>query len=229
LLFVIYPSMTEHPVFFNFRARYYKLGEIAASTKQVWFVLHGYGQLAQYFIKKFKVLEGRGICVIAPEGLSRFYLEELQAPGRNNDRVGATWMTKENRLADIENYIQYLNTVYITEIASKFFPEITILGFSQGSATASRWVLDGKVKFNRLILWAGILPPDMNFETGSQVLQEKEIHLVYGIQDPFLTDTRSVEMNELTKKLNTRVQVTTFEGGHDINATTLLKFVQLKE
>ena len=35
---------------FQFKARYYKLGELNANTKQVWWVLHGYGQLAQFFV-----------------------------------------------------------------------------------------------------------------------------------------------------------------------------------
>jgi predicted esterase len=217
--------MTESQISFNFNARYYKQGEISPATKQVWFVIHGYGQLAKYFIKKFNVLEEQGIVVIAPEGLSRFYMEELQTSGRKNNRVGATWMTSENRLMDIGNYIQYLNAMYETEIKNHSIP-ITVFGFSQGSATASRWVIDGHIKFNRLILWAGILPPDMNFETGSHVLHDKEIHFVYGTQDPFVTDSRFAEMKELTLKLNTQVTVHTFEGGHEIDEATLLKLAQ---
>jgi len=30
-------------------ARYYQLGELSSATKQIWFVCHGYGQLAEYF------------------------------------------------------------------------------------------------------------------------------------------------------------------------------------
>jgi predicted esterase len=134
-------------------------------------------------------------------------------------------MTSENRLTDIENYIHYLNSVYETEMRGNSIPT-TILGFSQGSATASRWVIDGNINFTRLILWAGILPPDMNFETGSQVLRDKQIHLVYGTKDPFLTDTRFAEMKTLTQKLNTRVNVTTFDGEHELDPATLLSFAQ---
>jgi predicted esterase len=217
--------MTENQIGFTYQARYYKLGEIGPSTKQVWFVLHGYGQLARFFIKKFNVLQDQGVVVIAPEGLSRFYLEELQTAGRKNNRVGATWMTSENRLMDIANYIHYLDCVYETEMKNVHLP-VTVFGFSQGSATASRWVVDGNINFDRLILWAGILPPDMNFETGSQVLKEKQIHLVYGKRDPFLTDSRFAEMKELTKKLNADVNVVTFDGEHEIDEPTLLKFAR---
>lgn len=219
--------MTEKQVEFNFKARYFKLGEINEFTKQVWFVLHGYGQLARFFIKKFSILEKRQVCVIAPEGLSHFYLEALQITGRKNNRVGATWMTRENRLMDIENYLNYLNTVYTTEMENHKPNPIntTVLGFSQGSATASRWVLNGHVRFDRLILWAGILPPDMNFEAGSELFRQKEIHFVYGARDPFLTDSRFAEMHELTRRLNKNVSTTTFDGEHDIDESTLLKFI----
>ena len=46
--------MDEKKVSFNFDARYFTAGELNASTKQVWFVLHGYGQLAQFFLRKLE-------------------------------------------------------------------------------------------------------------------------------------------------------------------------------
>lgn len=217
-------SMTEKTINFSYQARYYKLGEINASTRQIWFVLHGYAQLAQYFIRKFRTLEEHGICVIAPEGLSRFYLEDLRPSGRQNTRVGATWMTRENRLMDIANYVQYLNTLYKEEVGHSTIP-VTVLGFSQGSATASRWVMSGQIAFSRLILWAGIFPPDMDFETGSKALRQKEVYLVYGNKDPFLNDERFAEMQTLTSRLNTSVKELTFNGEHDIDEQTLLKFL----
>jgi predicted esterase len=216
--------MTEKEINFNFKARYYKLGEVNSSTKQIWFVLHGYGQLAKYFIRKFNVLSEKNICVIAPEGLSHFYLEPTEKGTRKNDRVGATWMTKENRLVDIENYIQYLNSIYSTELKDTSVP-VTVLGFSQGSATASRWVLQGEVTFFRLILWAGIFPTDMDFESGAKILEHREVYLVYGKQDPFLTDDRFTEMQKLTQKLNVKANEITFDGTHDIDEPTLLKLV----
>jgi len=217
--------MHQHDIEFQFRARYYKQGEINASTRQVWFVLHGYGQLAQYFIRKFSVLEQHHICVIAPEGLSKFYLENFEAgKGRKSNRVGATWMTRENRETDIKNYIRYLNTVHEKEIGSKNIP-VSILGFSQGSATASRWATQPNLKYDRLILWAGVFPPDMDFEIGRQILQQKEVLMVYGNKDPFLTDDRFTEMKAITEKLAANIKTITFDGEHDIDSETLLKLI----
>ena len=128
--------MTENDIAFDFRARYFSAGAPDDDAVQRWFVLHGYGQLAKFFIKKFDILARHRIRVIAPEGLSRFYLEPIQDGGRRNNRVGATWMTRENREMDIRNYIAYLDAIYRTESQNKNLP-VTLLGFSQGAATAS--------------------------------------------------------------------------------------------
>lgn len=220
--------MKEKHIQFNFKARYYKLGEINAATRQVWFVIHGYGQLAQYFIKKFQILSDKNICVIAPEGLSRFYLEDMatrMAGGTN--RVGATWMTRENREMDIENYIQYLQTVYDFEIAQHKNISVTILGFSQGGATTTRWALSELPRFDRFILWAGIFPPDMNFETGKEILKDKEVITVFGDEDPFITPARTEEMNMLCAKLNLVPTRISFKGKHELDDKVLLDLAQL--
>ncbi|NJN41564.1 MAG: hypothetical protein HC811_04310 [Flammeovirgaceae bacterium] len=201
---------------FNFSARYYKIGN-ATTAKKIWFVLHGYGQLAQFFIKKFNVLKEKDVCVIAPEGLSKFYTH------RNPDRIGATWMTRENRLMDIDNYITYLDSIYHHEIKVAKEKEVTLLGFSQGAATASRWAQQGNISYGRLILWAGIFPPDMHFDQRKDVLKNKKIIQVYGKTDPFLNDSIIVEMKDIQTKLNVTPETLVFDGGHEIDEETLSK------
>jgi predicted esterase len=218
-------SVEEKELSFSFKGRYFKIEPANGIVRQVWFVLHGYGQLAQYFVRNFQSLNDYGITVIAPEALSRFYLEDVQSRSRSgNNRVGAAWMTRENRLTDIENYLTFLNGVYSTEIQDSSLP-ITVFGFSQGAATASRWALDGKINFNRLILWAGVLPPDMNFETGKIILQDKKIVLAYGNSDPFLNEDRFAEMQSLATKLGITAETRTFDGGHEIHQKTLIELV----
>lgn len=215
--------MTEQRIHFDFKARYYKLGEINEATLQVWFVLHGYGQLAQYFLRKFNSLEAKNICVIAPEGLSRFYLEDINARSQGgSSRVGATWMTKEDRLTDIENYVTYLNSIYQKELVGlTSIPPVTLLGFSQGVATVARWALYGSVQFQRMILWAGILPPDMDFELGKDKVRGKEVIQVYGRQDPFINAGRLEEMKRLCDQLEITPQIIEYNGKHEIDESVL--------
>ena len=213
--------MYSHFLDFSYKARYFKLGEINQQTQWVWFVCHGYGQLAEYFLKKFKVLDNGRHCIIAPEGLSRFYMNGFQG------RVGATWMTKEDRLVDILNYVNFLNSLYESELGEFENPgfKISLLGFSQGTATICRWALAKSITFHRLILWAGLFPPDLNFDLGKTKFTDKEVWLIYGDQDQFLTSERLLSQKEMALKLDVEPQQFVFSGGHEIDENTLKKFL----
>jgi predicted esterase len=214
----------QHSIDFTFQARYFTLGN-RTRPSQIWLVLHGYGQLASYFIQKFSRLEEHNILVIAPEALSRFYMEGTEKRMTTGDtRVGASWMTREERLTDISNYLRFLDEVYFKEVSDSSIP-VTILGFSQGAATATRWVLNGRIRFDRLILWAGILPPDIDFPAGRDILKEKDILMVYGKSDPFINDTRFAELDDLSAKLGIIPRKIEFDGRHTIDEKTLLTLV----
>ncbi len=216
----------EQELHFDYRARYYTEGVMSAATTKIWFVMHGYGQLARFFLKRFKVLSDEGVFVIAPEGLSTFYLEEVTSRVRTgNNRVGATWMTRENRIADIENYISLLNHIYKKEVPEGFSGEITLLGFSQGAATATRWAIDGNNPFHQLILWSGILPPDMNFEKAHEILKDKKILEVFGKTDPYVTDEKLNEVTSLNTRLGLNPTIIKFDGGHEINEEVLIRLI----
>jgi predicted esterase len=139
-------------------ARYYTLGELTDQTTDVWIVLHGYGQLAEYFIRNFKNIHHDHNFIVAPEGLSRYYLNE------NTGRIGATWMTKEDRENEIQDYILYLNKIIDTLNIPKTI-RLHVLGFSQGAATACRWALATQHAVKTLICWAGFFPPDMKWDS----------------------------------------------------------------
>ncbi|MEQ8242774.1 alpha/beta hydrolase [Fulvivirga sp.] len=208
--------MQEKGINIQFEARYYQLGELNESTDNLIFVLHGHGQLAKYFVNKFKSLANGKNCIIAPEGLSKYYLEGFTG------RVGATWMTKEDRLTDINNYINYLNAIYGEfKDTLGLNTKVTVIGFSQGSATASRWVADNYIHFDQLILWAGIFPPDMDFDKASAILQDKPVKYIYGNSDPFITEERIEEMKGLSAKLKLKPEIMRFDGVHDIDEKTL--------
>ncbi len=208
---------TEKRISFPFRGRFFQLGEAGKDTREIVFVLHGHGQLAQYFIRKFQGLDNGTRIVYAPEGLSRYYLEGFTG------RVGATWMTREDRENDIINYITYLDQLYESEAAT--WPEnvrIHVIGFSQGAATATRWILNGKMKADRLILWAGILPYDMDIGKSREILTEMDTISVHGTRDPYLTDETTREMTQLADKSGAAFEYHTFDGEHVIDEEMLL-------
>lgn len=206
----------EHRVKFEFEARYFVKGTLSQNTKRILFVLHGHGQQARYFVEKFTPLVNEECCVVAPEGLNRYYLKGFSG------RVGATWMTKEDRLTDISNYINFLNTVYQSVIShASHNVSVSILGFSQGAATASRWAASAQFNFDNFILWAGLFPPDMDFTVASEKFKDKSITYVYGTEDVYITKDRLMEMNELSKKLQVNPKVIKFRGPHEIDQKVL--------
>lgn len=211
--------MKQKHLSFKFQGRYYTSGGSDEHLEETWFVLHGQGQLAQYFLEKFDQVATDQRKIIAPEGLSRYYLDGFYG------RVGATWMTREDRLTDISNYLEFLTQVYVTEVPQKPDCKITILGFSQGAATVSRWVLNGGIHVDRLILWGGLFPPDLDFKQGQEKMKDIEILNIYGLNDEYLNDARKEEQFMLAEKLGVKMKTMTFEGGHEIDQDTLMKLI----
>lgn len=200
-------------------ARYFTLGELSESTKTIWVVCHGYGQLANYFLRNFNVLENEETVIIAPEGFHRYYLNGFSG------RVGASWMTKEDRLNDIKDYIAFLDKI-IEEATSGLSQQITIncLGFSQGGATATRWVCQGKTKVNNLVLWAAIYPPDLNFEVDKEILNKCNFKLVIGDQDEFISEEQIQKDSLFLNKSGINHELIRHKGGHKIYSEVLESF-----
>lgn len=198
-------------------ARYYTLGTPGEKVKDLWIVCHGYGQLARYFLRHFSVLENGNTMIVAPEGLSRFYLDGFSG------RVGATWMTKEDRLSEIEDQTAYLNLL-LKETMQHLPPtvKVHILGFSQGGATVCRWLATQQVPCHRLVLWAASFPEDIDFETGKTAFQYLPVDVVYGTKDEFITPATLERQQQLMSKLGIHPTIHTYNGGHTIEAETLL-------
>ena len=93
------------------------------------------------------------------------------------------------------------------------------------SSTATRWSIEGNPVFNRLILWAGVVPPDMNFEKAHEKLKDKKIIEVFGKTDPYLTDERLKEVTSLNARLNINPTLIEFDGGHEINREVLIGLI----
>ncbi|QDA62234.1 alpha/beta hydrolase [Hymenobacter jejuensis] len=211
-------SAQEHHFSVTRSARYYQLGELSSYTRQVWFVAHGYGQLAAYFIRHFAPLVQADptLMVVAPEGLSRFYLSGT------GGRIGATWMTREDRLAEIEDYVEYLNqlsTSILSQCAEQ--TKVLVLGFSQGAATVSRWLAHAPFRPAQLVLWAGAFPEDVDFAVASRLLQHLPITLVCGDQDEFISEDAFAKQHFFLQKRGVEPAVVRFNGKHTLQADVL--------
>lgn len=201
--------MEAHTKQVNRTAHYYTLGTPGPKIKNFWIVCHGYGQLAKRFIYKFRDIASEETLVLAPEGFSRFYLPDRQ--------VGTSWMTREDRLDEIDDYANYLQELYEEYRAQ--LPEnvrIVLLGFSQGCATQVRWIMKKFPNFHHLVLWGGQIPEDLDYRPHLEYWTNKDIHQFFGSEDEFIKEKHIKEQKELITTMQLQVAGHAYEGKHKI-------------
>lgn len=197
-------------------ARFHTLGE-PTSAREVWYLLHGYGQLASAMLEACAVLARPNRLLVAPEALSRFYARGGEGP------VGASWMTREDRTAEIADYLEYLaelaSRVAILGVA-RGAPQ-KLLGFSQGAATASRWACRGAARFEHLILWGGGFAPDLKIGALQPSLEHTRITFVHGDADKVFDAVLCARDLAMVRSAHLQADEVTFAGGHALDAATL--------
>ncbi|MBA2686956.1 MAG: phospholipase [Gemmatimonadaceae bacterium] len=215
-------SITEHHLAVKKTARYCVLGDLGPHTEELWVVCHGFGQLAREFLSGFDSIVTPHRVIVAPEALSRFYRSQgtVHTP---ETPVGATWMTSEDRQAEIDDYVGYLD-ILLAELRLRMRGKgaITVLGFSQGAATVSRWVANSAPAISRLILWGGLLPPELRDHHRIGGLSNQPVQFVVGTADRyFKAELVKAEFATLGN-LGIDASLVQFEGGHVIEPATLL-------
>lgn len=194
-------------------AHYYTIGTPSPKVTHVFFCLHGYGQLASQFIYKFdRYATDERLLFVAPEGLSRFYLDHKY------DKIGASWMTRLDRQMDITDINRWLDTLFAATL-SNVSPnvKITLLGFSQGALTVSRWMAMRQPRFNNLILWGAGYADDMDYLALKDYLSDKQSFLVRGHHDAILTEDIITTHREFMIAQALQPEVILFDGGHELD------------
>ncbi|PZX59616.1 putative esterase [Algoriphagus ratkowskyi] len=209
---------------FQYQAQYSVSHEPTFQEKEIWLILHGYGQLAEFFIRKFQGFDSYDRLFVAPEATNYGYLRGFAG------RVGANWMTKHERELAIENNHRFLDQL-MEDLLSQYQdkPIINVLGFSQGGATATRWASRWSGKVDQLVLWAGGFAQDMELEAAREKFSKTKFTLVIGDQDEFVTPESIEIQQELTEKLEKDVKKLTFAGGHEIDVEMLSKILDSNE
>lgn len=183
-------------------------------AEEVVIALHGYAQLPSFFIRKFSEIASSQRAIYAPEGLSKFYWNGMSG------RVVASWMTKEDRANEIADQKVYLNKILKQIKENHPLAKITVLGFSQGSATASRWLATETTGVSRFIIWAGDIPED---SWSSDLLKSIHIDLVLGNEDEYISQEINAERARNYTKNGFHFTQTNYQGTHKIEVKTLKK------
>lgn len=203
-------------------ARFYQLGMPGAATRELWVVCHGYGQLAASFAAALEPIDDASRVVVAPEALSRFYLDDPAKQHGPESPIGATWMTRADRDSEIVDYVEYLDSVASTvrrEIGRDV--PVVALGFSQGVATVCRWAALGGVAIQRLIVWGGTIPSDLPGDRGAQLFRGASVTLVAGTADRLVPLAAMKRDQQALAGRGVPARFVTHDGGHALSSATL--------
>jgi predicted esterase len=201
-------------------ARYFSVGSFETAS-ELWMCLHGYAHRAESFIENFRPITTPDRLIIAPEGLSRFYTRGF------GGRVGASWMTREDRLNEIHDYVMYIEKLYyetIEKMTNK--PDkIVLFGFSQGVPAILRSIAEKGIQANEIVMWSGDVPRDLNFEGFILNSLHARKWLVYSKSDPLVRDEIYEETKSLLTTHSIPYELIHFEGGHEIPEAPIKELV----
>ena len=209
----------KHNISFEFSSSYITHNQLTDNTENIWIVFHGYGQLSKYFIRRFDVLDGDKNYIIAPQGLSKFYVDE------DYKNVGASWLTKEDRGSDLLNQQKYLIKL-MDELKLKIdFSKIKVnlFGFSQGVSALTRLLMNYNMKVNNVIIWAGWVPDEF-FNINKDVLKDTNLFFVVGNKDKYYNNPIiKGYLKKIKNILNKKIDYFVFNGGHIVDRKVLKK------
>jgi len=221
LSYPIPEGVNKHSFTVEKTARWFHIGASPKSCSHIIIVLHGYAHHPAYMLGGISELaEGSDtLCVCAPEGLSRFYIKGFDG------RVGASWMTRDDRQQDITDQISYLESWWASLGIS---PEtkVTLAGFSQGVATACRW-LSGSRLFtpSRVILHSGTIPPEWLSKAPKLPGASKNFVLIRGDIDTIYPKESHSEAATFLSSLGLNVETIEVQGSHKIKAEHLTPYL----
>ena len=199
--------------------KYSQIGKCSKKINNVWIVLHGYGMLSEYFVKKFECIIDETTLVIAPEATNRFYL------ANNYTRVGASWMTKLDREQEISDNILFLDKLFSIikkEIGHDNF-KLNTLGFSQGGPALVRWLMSNKLNTNSLILWGSDIPKDSLVIENKSRWNSMNLKIVIGKNDEYINEEKKQEFVGVVKSYGLKYDLIEYEGSHKIIEEELKK------
>ena len=206
--------MLEKTISVKRTARYFIIGDTTVSIQKVFIAFHGYGQLASLFGKKFDFLATKGNIVIVPEALSRFYLDAKY------DRIGASWITREMKEAEVEDSINFVN-----EVVKPFLKpetEIHLFGFSQGCSMVLRWANQLNRKVTSIVIWAGFFAKGLQDMIELEKLEGVNCQYIYGDKDEFLVHNPAIAKSFQDEIVKTGLfKITSFDGTHRVPNSVL--------
>ncbi len=168
-------------------------------------VFHGYGQSAEDMLGETCRIPGASAwTIVSVQALHRFYT-------RDNQRVIASWMTRQDREPAITDNIEYVDRV-LAEVEAE--APIVFFGFSQGVAMAFRAALVGRQDPAGIVALAGDIPPELK-EPGVTARPWPPILIATGTRDTWFTPARLAGEVAFLESRQVPHESLVFEGGHE--------------
>jgi predicted esterase len=211
-------EITQHRLEVPRTARFHLRAGDAGPPREVWFVLHGYGQLAGAFLQGLDALARPTRLLVAPEALSRYYLK------RGTGTVGASWMTREERADEIRDTVRYLDLLWEHVRATHALAPTVALaafGFSQGGAAAARWAVLGRSTVARAVSFACPLPADLDLDAHAARVRALRWSFALGDGDASIDREAFAAGRVRLRAAGAESELRTFAGGHELDPAIL--------
>lgn len=163
-------------------ARYYSLGEPGDAIRHVWFCLHAHEQPLAEFAAQLAALDTPERLLVLPEGLSRY----TRAGADGKASTVAAWFATEALLPDLADLAAYLDGL-AEQVLAACPPDtpVTVLGYGHGAAAACRWLAGSRIRFERLVLYAAVFPPEIDRRSTLVGLPERPVTVIATSSDVY--------------------------------------------
>ena len=212
-------NSTEKEISYQTTNSYSTLNNLTKATKNVWFVCHGMSYLSRYFLKYFKELNPEENYIIAPQAQSKYYIPPAFK------HVGASWLTKENTLKEIDNVMRYFDAVFEAEQLPKD-KNFIVFGYSQGVSVAMRYVARRQLRCSQMILHSGGIPKELIADDFAFLQDNCNVSLIFGTDDEYLNAERmQSETKRVHELFDRNVTIVPFDGKHVVNVELINQLV----
>jgi predicted esterase len=181
----------------------------ASSDLRLLVGFHGYAQNAEDMLAELDRIPGSDAwTLVSVQALHRFY-------SRGNERVVASWMTREDRELAITDNIVYVDRVVRSLLVNAPNAPVVLVGFSQGVATAYRTAVLGAHRAQGVIAIGGDIPPELKTAPADRF---PAVLIAAGESDPLYTQAKLNADEALLVSIGVRHDVYRYPGAHEWTA-----------
>jgi len=165
---------------------------------------HGYGEAADDHLDALQTIPGtEAWLLVSVQALHPFYTRQ--------ERVVASWMTRDDRELAIADNIDYVGRVLERVRAGRATSSTLVFsGFSQGGAMAYRAA--SNYRADGVIILAADVPADI---VDRRAMELPPVLLGRGTKDPWYSEAKEAADRATLARIDARVDVCVFEGGHE--------------